>query len=520
MSKKHNSIVPEGGPLLADGWEFDVLEHLGTGGMSELYKVQDRITGHVYALKAARPSLRNMAKILKREARLVGRLKHPGIVKIYQFNFTRPERIPFILMEYIEGVTLFQRMKKLGKFELHEALEIASLLLLTVHHLHMAGIVHRDLKPTNVILQEDPGRVFPRIIDFGIFLPETMEGETSQFVGTAGYASLEQILMSKNIGPKTDVFSIGLMLFEMLTGTRPFEEYSKSYEEMRKTVDLPMPSLALFGDFPKAVVKIVDAMLSQDPEMRPSAAVAAAALRAEWKRVAPENDPRAMSTESIMVAYERRQEPIPDEVVVPMPGSQDAVPIHGDGEVPTGTTAPDPLKAFLATSSNTSSLTVPNKGKPLSPAPPGPSLQPMKAALPSKSRRGWWVVLAAGGIAAALVVVVWFLRLQSTEPAPPTIAPAAIQAPTATSVVLPPASITPPPAFATLPAASATSAAVPSAISPAPSALSPAKPVRAVRAAQPQQSRPHPSPPPPPPPSSLAPHLPYESLIRDQVMEP
>lgn len=203
---------------------YRIVRSLGTGAMGTVYLARDESLGRLVALKTfhrvagSDPHDRELQrKRLLREAKAAGTLSHPNVVTIYDV-LERDETV-YIAMEYVEGVSLEKRLASGGPFPWDEAVEILTQVASALDHLHDRGIVHRDVKPANILITTG-GRV--KITDFGVARPDdpTQTQETSVF-GTPQYMAPEQI-RGEAPDARTDVFAIGILAYEMLTGARPF----------------------------------------------------------------------------------------------------------------------------------------------------------------------------------------------------------------------------------------------------------------------------------------------------------
>jgi serine/threonine-protein kinase len=201
---------------------FEITALIERSGMATLFKALDRRTGRMVALKIPHAeyelNLRNASQFA-REAAIIGKLDHPGIVKI--IPVTEKSR-PYVAMEYLEGQTLFDILERTQALPLPEALRLTSHLCSIVEFLHQHGVIHRDLKPGNIIISDDGS---PHIIDFGIAKGPALEpfsfGPFSPKTGTPEYMSPEQI-QGDRVDARTDVYSLGAVLYEIVTGARPF----------------------------------------------------------------------------------------------------------------------------------------------------------------------------------------------------------------------------------------------------------------------------------------------------------
>src|SRR3954470_5380873 len=194
------------------------LEHLlGRGGMSEVYAAEDQELGRRVALKLLAPDADNAR--FEREARAVASLAHPNITQLYDYGEDGGR--PYIVLEYVPGGTLEERLRSGSPPSDDETFGIAAGVAAGLAHAHARGVVHRDLKPANVLFDEE-GR--PKLADFGIARLAAGEGtltEAGTVLGTAAYISPEQA-SGEPATPASDVYSFGVLLFRMLTGALPF----------------------------------------------------------------------------------------------------------------------------------------------------------------------------------------------------------------------------------------------------------------------------------------------------------
>jgi tRNA A-37 threonylcarbamoyl transferase component Bud32 len=249
---------------------YEILETLGRGAMGVVYRARDPIIDREVALKTLRVDLDAELAVefrerFMREARAAGRLNHANIVTIHDVGEDPGSGLVFIAMEHIRGSNLKQVLSSGRRFEHAEAARIAAELAMALDYAHSMGVVHRDIKPANIILTDDGT---PKITDFGVARLEssnlTVEG---QFIGTPNYMSPEQVTGGLVDG-RSDLFSLGVVLFEMLTEQRPFPG-NTMHEVTHRIVGeaAPIPSV-LNAELPPAFNPILLRCLEKDPERR------------------------------------------------------------------------------------------------------------------------------------------------------------------------------------------------------------------------------------------------------------
>jgi eukaryotic-like serine/threonine-protein kinase len=213
----------EPGAVLAQ--RYEILEILGEGGMGAVYKAMDRELSRPVALKVIRPDLAGNQAILdrfKQELLLAREVTHKNVIRIYDLG--EAEGMKFITMEYVEGKDLRTLIHEQTKLPPEEAVEIMQQVCRALEAAHSVGIIHRDLKPQN-IMRDKSGRIL--VMDFG--LARTLEGDgmtqTGALVGTMDYMSPEQAL-GKELDQRSDLFALGLIFYELLTGKMPYKAES------------------------------------------------------------------------------------------------------------------------------------------------------------------------------------------------------------------------------------------------------------------------------------------------------
>ena len=201
---------------------YEITELIGIGGMADVYKAIDIIEDKTVAVKILKNEFSNDDDFLRRfrnESKAIAVLSHPNIVKVFDVGFT--EKIQFIVMEYIDGITLKEFMEQQGILKWKDAIHFIIQILRALQHAHDRGIVHRDIKPQNIMLFPD-GTI--KVMDFGIARFAREEGKTlsDKAIGSVHYISPEQA-RGDITDEKSDIYSVGVMLYEMLTGQKPFD---------------------------------------------------------------------------------------------------------------------------------------------------------------------------------------------------------------------------------------------------------------------------------------------------------
>lgn len=240
------------------------------------------------ALKILRPEYATNPDLAGRffnEARAANLIAHPGIVKVYDYGHNAG--VAYLAMEYLEGESLWQRIERRGRLSPSDALRLARQIASALEAAHRVHIVHRDLKPDNVFIvadSESPGGERAKLLDFGIAkMADEYRGsvrtQVNVIMGTPTYMAPEQCRGSKGVADKTDVYALGVMLFEMLAGRPPFVA-AEPGEYLALHMLTPAPSLREFVQgVPDAVTQLIDRMLAKDPAGRPNMAEVATQLR-------------------------------------------------------------------------------------------------------------------------------------------------------------------------------------------------------------------------------------------------
>lgn len=249
--------------------KYRVMGKLGQGGMGVVYLAEDLTLGRRVALKFLAPYLVRDQEIMKRfraEARSHARLVHPHITLVYAFEEVGDQA--FLVLEYVDGDSLEDKIKSQGRIVVPETVVIFSHILSAMDYAHQRGVIHRDLKPGNIGFTRE-GAV--KLMDFGIALnveEKSRLTRTGHIVGTPHYMAPEQIL-GRPVDSRTDIYALGITLFEMVTGHLPFEGDS-DYAVSVAQVNEPPPSLLSFGfpDITPSLEAVVLKALAKSPEER------------------------------------------------------------------------------------------------------------------------------------------------------------------------------------------------------------------------------------------------------------
>lgn len=248
---------------------YRILGVLGRGAMGVIYKAHDPEIDRLVAIKLIRADLldsddrADFIARFRREAQAAGRCAHPNIVGIY--DFALHDGNPFLVMEFIDGATLVQACPAGGRFAVEDAIFLAMQLLRALQAAHTMGIVHRDIKPANIMLT---GGTLVKIADFGISrLDMSNLTQVDSVIGTPSYMSPEQC-RGDAVDARSDLFSVGVVLYEMLSGQKPFAGRN-SAEVFTKLLHAPAPDLRLIlPDIPDGIRAIVTRCLAKAPEDR------------------------------------------------------------------------------------------------------------------------------------------------------------------------------------------------------------------------------------------------------------
>jgi serine/threonine protein kinase len=265
---------------------YEILELLARGGMGAVYRARRVLLGDDVAVKVlSTPDDASLRERFLRESRAAAQLRHPHIVGVLDYDVDAQGH-PFLVMEYLNGPSLLQRVALDRRLPVDEVLDIASSLCSALQLAHDAGVVHRDLKPANVVSHEYmPGHYVYKVVDFGLVNVREIAGALKltldrQFLGTVAYASPEQ-LRGEAVDARSDIYSFCAMLYELLTGRPPFDHDDPFVVITKHLTREPQPLRDLTPAVPPGLEDVVLQGLSKDPAHRPPSMEALArALRA------------------------------------------------------------------------------------------------------------------------------------------------------------------------------------------------------------------------------------------------
>lgn len=247
---------------------YRIEKFLGTGGMSVVFKATDIRDGATVAIKMLRDEIADDEESLRRfmnESKAVSMLSHPNIVGIRAVSFNTKRK--YLVMEYVEGISLRTYMDKRGALDFDEVVSFSEQILAALEHAHSRGVVHRDIKPQNIMVLKD-GII--KVTDFGIAkLPEKEAGKTisDNAIGTVYYISPEQAA-GKPSDSRADLYSLGVMMYEMATGELPFDDDRPITVVMMQIHDKPLPPRQLNKKIPRGLEKLILTTLEKDPRHR------------------------------------------------------------------------------------------------------------------------------------------------------------------------------------------------------------------------------------------------------------
>lgn len=385
-------MTPTIGGLI--GGKYRVIRLIGEGGMGSVYEAQHEQLGTRVALKFLHPDLAEQQTLVARflqEARVSARIKSPHVTRVMDVDQT-PDGDAYFVMELLEGESLEQRMQRTGPLGLEETLEIGLQILSALEAAHAEGVVHRDLKPDNVWLTPVAGAPWVKLLDFGIAkLRTTNEFQSVQtrpgsMMGTPAYMAPEQAISADQVDVRADLYSFGVMTYEMLSGQRPVpgDDISEILERLVRGEARPLHTIC--PGVPLGLSALIDALVSPNPDDRPRSA---SAVRSE------------------IAYYAHSSNPPPSRLSVPVPGT---VPPDEPG-----------LPPYVARLSSTGTSIMPGPPLSLGTASTAPAEGPVPNIAPRRRRHTGWIVAGVLVAAVGLGAGLWAYASSSMfdDPLPP-----------------------------------------------------------------------------------------------------
>jgi serine/threonine-protein kinase len=252
--------------------EFQIVRLLGRGAMGVVYLARDLALHRVVALKVLRWDLASSledTERFRREARTTGQLSHPNIVPLHSFG--ESPNLMYMVMGYVRGESLGARIRRLGKLAPEETRRLLADLALTLEFAHREGVVHRDLKPENILLEINGDSVRPMIADFGVAMRTSYDpppGELRRSFGTPHFMSPEQAAGETDIDGRSDIYSLGVLGYLMLSGQLPYTGDTVQQISARRTEAKHRPLRVAAPDAPRDLVEAIERCLQPQPDER------------------------------------------------------------------------------------------------------------------------------------------------------------------------------------------------------------------------------------------------------------
>jgi serine/threonine protein kinase len=260
--------------------KYRILRRLGSGGWGAVFEAEHLLLQRTVAIKLLHPNIAAEQRYVdrfRREAVTVSRIGHPGIVEVIDFDRT-DEGVDFIVLELLRGESLGKRLESNRVLPYAQALDFYEQIADALRAAHRAGIVHRDLKPDNVFVCKRPdGTEFIKLLDFGVakVTPQNTEGSvsithTGALLGTPVYMSPEQVRSDRSLDHRTDIYSLGVLIYESLAGVLPFTSENFAHLVTKILDEEPVSLLLRRPDLPRPLTKLVGRMLEKEPADRPA----------------------------------------------------------------------------------------------------------------------------------------------------------------------------------------------------------------------------------------------------------
>jgi serine/threonine-protein kinase len=287
-------LLPVGellGEILDGRYRIDGI--IGAGGMGVVYRARHIHLDSEFAIKVLTGDLvsnKSAVERFRREAKAAGRINHPNAIKVTDFGVTE-NRIFYLVMEIVNGKNLRDLVQAAGRFDFHRTIAIAYQICGAVEAAHQSGVIHRDLKPDNILIEQEGPLEKVKVLDFGIAKLREMDStplapnitQADMLIGTPHYMSPEQC-QRKPLDTRSDIYSLGIILYEMLSGDVPFDSDTPIEVIFKQMNQTPRPLLDVVPDVPPPIAAVVMRALEKDPERRQdSAAQLATELREAYR---------------------------------------------------------------------------------------------------------------------------------------------------------------------------------------------------------------------------------------------
>jgi eukaryotic-like serine/threonine-protein kinase len=249
---------------------FDLVDQIAEGGMGTVYKGRNRETGQIVAIKIAPESMADNQTLharFQKEFAAASKIDHPNVVRALDYGVLGGR--PYLVMEFVDGESLGQRIERDGRIPEAEAIQLIALAAQGLHHAHKSGMVHRDVKPDNIIVTKD-GQV--KLLDLGLVKEADNDinlTRTGRGLGTPHFMAPEQFRNAKNADVKCDIYSLGATLYQMVTGELPFRSMGPLDAWMKKINNELTPPIQLATDLSERINWAILRAMSADPEKRP-----------------------------------------------------------------------------------------------------------------------------------------------------------------------------------------------------------------------------------------------------------
>ncbi len=475
-----NPAAPEPSEIAG---RYQVVKKLGAGAFGTVFKARDTRLERMVAIKtirleglaASQAGHKEMLERFEREAKTAAKLKHPGIVTIYDYDFSESQGFSYIAMEFIDGVGLDRVIAETGRLPVERAAALGAQVADALDYAYKFGVVHRDIKPANIMV-EAGDRV--KVTDFGIAKPGDSAEHltvTGSLLGTPSYMSPEQA-RGQGLDGRSDLFSLGLVVYEMVAGRKAFRGDSITALLFKIIAEEPQPIHELEPSVPEAMVRLIQKAIAKAPEARYQSGREMADDLLSLTRAGAMPTLRAVDTPTIT----------PEHAPTISSAATAISPATLPPAVATGATqptaAPPPLPPTVLTPG---SATAPGRPSPVAPArPSAPAPRAAQPVRPAKSGSGLGLVLGLGAVGLLVLVALagggWWL-LKHRQAVEPTTAPTPVAELLTPTPGVPAAGATPP--AVTLPAESAPTPlpAPAAAATPAPAATAAPRPAAGSR---------------------------------------